>query len=207
MDAAEKVKRVTRLRFFRHCNWLGCYLSSQDASASDLLDLLFSSAGEEASLDDNGLLGKNALAQNLEVSRPTDVDHWHLLALGCGGPFSVLLGHQRPQLVEVDGRAIVVGLVRVNVKVPHTNFAKVSRMVFVKVDAVVMLATSVTATSRMLAVLANATVTVGDVATQLPGLLFVGTHPETNKILVRIFVFKNRRISTSSRLQEQYLRL
>lgn len=44
-------------------------------------------------------------------------------------------------------------------------------MVFVEVDAVMVHATSVTATSRMLAVLANTTMTVAHVTTQLPRLL------------------------------------
>jgi len=44
-------------------------------------------------------------------------------------------------------------------------------MVFVEVDAVVVHATSVTATSGMLAVLADTAVTVADMTTQLPGLL------------------------------------
>jgi hypothetical protein len=39
-----------------------------------------------------------------------------------------------------------------------------------------MLTTGVTATARMLPVLANTTVAVGHVATQLPGLLLVGRH-------------------------------
>ena len=40
-------------------------LSSQDASSSNCLDLLFSLAGEEASLHDDWLLGESSLAKNL----------------------------------------------------------------------------------------------------------------------------------------------
>jgi hypothetical protein len=47
-------------------------------------------------------------------------------------------------------------------------------ILFVKVDAVVVLATSVTATTWVLAVLANATVTGRNVAALLPVLLQVG---------------------------------
>ena len=40
-------------------------LSSQDASSSNCLDLLFSLAGEETSLHDDWLLGESSLAKNL----------------------------------------------------------------------------------------------------------------------------------------------
>lgn len=45
------------------------------------------------------------------------------------------------------------------------------QVLFVKVDAVVVLTTSITATTRVLTVLANATVTSGDLATLLTMLL------------------------------------
>ena len=49
-------------------------------------------------------------------------------------------------------------------------------MVFVKVDSVVMHATSITTTSRMLPVLADTTMSVADVSTELPGLGRLGWH-------------------------------
>ena len=45
---------------------------------------------------------------------------------------------------------------------------------------VVVLSTSVSATSGMLSVLADAAVTVGHVAAKLPGLLLVGRHLKKN---------------------------
>lgn len=50
------------------------------------------------------------------------------------------------------------------VEVPHTYFTKVTWMVFVKVDAMVMLTTGITTTTGMLTVLSNTTVTVTHVA-------------------------------------------
>ena len=106
-------------------------------------------------------------------SGANDVDHRGLLGvllvLDAG-----LLGHKGPQLVEVDGGAVLVGGVGVNVEVPHADLSEVARMVLVEVDAMVMLTTGVTATSGMLAVLANTAVSVGHMTTQLPGLLLVG---------------------------------
>ena len=61
-----------------------------------------------------------------------------------------------------------------DVEVPHSNLSEVSRMIFVKVDSVVMLATGVSMTSRVLPVLANSSVTMRHVASQLPGLLLAG---------------------------------
>jgi len=60
-------------------------------------------------------------------------------------------------LVEVDGRLpkLLVGLVEVS----HTNLTEVTRVVLVKVSTVVVLTTGHTATTGVLAVLANATVT------------------------------------------------
>ena len=45
------------------------------------------------------------------------------------------------------------------VEVTHTHLTEVTRVVFVEIDAVVVLTTAVTATARMLAVFADTTVT------------------------------------------------
>jgi prephenate dehydrogenase len=59
------------------------------------------------------------------------------------------------------------------VEVPHTNLSKESRVVLVKQDAVVVLATGITATTRVLAVLANAAMT----STDMPTLFAVLPQP------------------------------
>ena len=59
---------------------------------------------------------------------------------------------QRPDLVKVDNRAPV--LVALQVEVTHTDLTKVTRMVLVHVDTVMVLTTSKTTTTRMLSVLA-----------------------------------------------------
>ena len=58
------------------------------------------------------------------------------------------------------------------------HLSEVSGMVLVEVDPVVMLTTSVSTTSRMLPVLSNTSMTMGNVASKLSGLLFVLTHLE-----------------------------
>ena len=87
----------------------------------------------------------------------------HLLSRKISANFSNLL----PILKRIVG---------VNVEITHANLSEVTGMVLVKVDTVMMLATSVTATSGMLPVLADTAMTMGDMATHLPGLLFVGAH-------------------------------
>ena len=87
----------------------------------------------------------------------------HLLSRKISANFSNLL----PILERIVG---------VNVEVTHANLSEIAGMVLVKVDTVMMLATSVTATSGMLPVLADTAMTMGDMATHLPGLLFVGAH-------------------------------
>ena len=62
-----------------------------------------------------------------------------------------------PDLVKVDNRTPVD--VVLQVELTHTDLTKVTRMVFIHVDTVMMLTTSKTTTTRMLSVLTNTTVT------------------------------------------------
>ncbi|GMS99870.1 hypothetical protein PENTCL1PPCAC_22045, partial [Pristionchus entomophagus] len=143
-------------------------LCNQDASSSGSLDLLFGGVGEELSLDDNGLLGEKSFTENLEVSIGDAVDDGSLV-----GDLLVLLAvvlrDERPDLVDVDRGAVLT--IIAEMVVPHTNLQEVSRMVLVEVDSMVVLTSSVTATSRMLAVLTHTTMTVGNVSSKLSGLL------------------------------------
>uniref|UniRef100_A0A1L8E6G3 Uncharacterized protein n=3 Tax=Haematobia irritans TaxID=7368 RepID=A0A1L8E6G3_HAEIR len=107
--------------------------------------------------------------QQLVVTKFDQVDY--------GGFRSLLLfqfsnfvdADQRPQFIQVNGGAEFV--LTAQVEVPHTNLTEVTWMVFVEVDTVVMHATSVTATSRVLTVFADTTVTMAHMTTQLSGLL------------------------------------
>merc|ERR1719507_817527 len=132
--------------------------------------------GEEPGLDNDWLLGESSFAENLEETSSGYVNNWGLLLvvsiLG-----SRLLRHQGPEFVQVDCLVVLVyGEVSVLVEVPHADLAEVSRMVLVEVDSVVMLSTSVSATSGMLPVLSYTTVTMAHVASQLSGLFLAGRH-------------------------------
>ena len=158
--------------------------SSQDAGTSNSLDFFFSLPGEEPGLHDNRLLGQITFSQNLEVSGTGDVDHGSLL-----GVLLIfhprLLRYQGPQLVQIDGRLVLVGRVGVNMEIPHANLSEVAGMIFIEVDSVMMLATRVSSASGMLAVFAHAAMAMGDVTTELPGLLLVGTHISRYSTLLR----------------------
>merc|ERR1719288_25620 len=157
-------------------------LSSKDTSSSNRLDLLLSLAGEETGLHDDWLLGESSLSKNLEIPCSGAVNNRCL-----GSLTSVLhpglFRDKGPQFINIDAGLVEVGVVGVDVEIPHTNLSKVSGMVFVKVDSVVMLATSVSTTSRMLPVLSNSSVTVGHVSSQLPGLLLGCGHSGTLLLL------------------------
>jgi hypothetical protein len=80
-----------------------------------------------------------------------------------GNLFSVLVlftntfTSKSPDLVKVDDRAPVD--VVLQVELTHTDLTKVTRMVLIHVDTVMVLTTSKTTTTRMLSVLADTTVT------------------------------------------------
>ena len=59
---------------------------------------------------------------------------------------------------------------------PHPNFPEVTWMIFVEVDPVMMHASSVPASSRMLAVFTDAAMAVAHVAPEFPGLPQSGWH-------------------------------
>ena len=72
------------------------------------------------------------------------------------------MGSSSAHLLEVDDW--FPELVLCLVEISHANFAEVTRMVFVDVRSVMMLATSHTTTTWMLSMLAYTTVTGGDMA-------------------------------------------
>ena len=151
-----------------------------------LLDLLLGLSGEVAGADDDGNLGKAALAENLGVAEVEEVEDGGLVALLGEVLIALLSGDERPELVEVDdGLPEVVLLL---VEVAHTNLSEVTRVVLVDVGPVVVLrgvlecglialqfalaylTTSHTTTSGMLPVLSDTSVTGGDVTAVLAGV-------------------------------------
>ena len=67
-------------------------------------------------------------------------------------------------------------------KVPHSDFAKITRVVLVEICSVMMLSTSHTSSTGMLAMFPHTTVTSGDITATIGGVLafidFHGIDPE-----------------------------
>ena len=97
-------------------------------------------------------------------------------------PFFRLYMYYSTYLVEVDRRLpeLLVGLV----EVPHTNLTEVTGMVLVNVGAVVVLTTGHTATTGVLAVLANTTVSGRHMATAKQEIMKSVQH------ILRAFFFR-----------------
>lgn len=141
------------------------HLGSEDASTTSSLDLFSGLLGEELGLHDNGNLGESAVAKNLVVAVLGDInDGGLLLAL----PVLGIEARERPDVINVDGGAIVLRLLVV--EVAHADLSEVTRVVLVEEGTMMVLTTSVTTASRVATMLTNATLTGGDVSSVLTGL-------------------------------------
>ena len=146
-------------------------LAGEDACAAGLLDFLLSELGEVLCLDDDGDVDLS-VSEKLEV---TEVDDGGLAASVLGGLVDTLAGGVE-DLVNVDGGAEAAVLQ--DVELANTDLTEVTRMVLVHEDSVVVLTTGVTATTGMLAVLADTAVSHLDVTALLAGLVQTSGHGE-----------------------------
>ena len=144
-------------------------------NAAGLLDLLLSQPADPSCAHDQRDLGDAALAEDLGVAEREEVEDGDGVLLGTGDVgLTGLERDERPELVEVhNGLPEVVLLL---VEVSHTDLSEVTGMVLVHVGTVVVLTTSQTTTTGVLAVLAYTTVAVRDVAAKLAGLRSSGRH-------------------------------
>jgi len=135
---------------------------------------------EVASLDDDGDRGQVTLAEDLEETRLGHVDDDGLVILGFLSGLLGFSGDESPELLDVDGGAVGEGCLLV--EPTHTDLTEPTGVELVEEDAVVVLTTSVTATTGVAAVLADTAMTSGDVATLLAGLQVVGHHDYLLKV-------------------------
>eukprot|EP00619_Florenciella_sp_RCC1007_P000997 CAMPEP_0205922080 /NCGR_PEP_ID=MMETSP1325-20131115/13892_1 /ASSEMBLY_ACC=CAM_ASM_000708 /TAXON_ID=236786 /ORGANISM="Florenciella sp., Strain RCC1007" /LENGTH=149 /DNA_ID=CAMNT_0053290033 /DNA_START=43 /DNA_END=489 /DNA_ORIENTATION=- len=141
------------------------HLGGDKARAARRLDLLLRKRGEELGLHDHRHLRELALAHDLEVTVLGHVDHRRRARLGVLGRLEHRLRHQRPELLEVHRR--LVRAVAKLVEVPHAHLTEVTRVELIKQNAVVVLATGVTAATGVLAVLADTAMAGRHLATRL----------------------------------------
>lgn len=137
-----------------HKNLNSLYLGNENASTTNSLDLFFSRAREETGLDDAGDLGKITLTEDLTETGLQGINDGNRTILASLTGF---FRSQRPELVQIDDGT--VGSLLGDVEVTHTNLSKVTGMVSVQVGAVMVKTTGHTATSGMLTMLSNTTVT------------------------------------------------
>ena len=149
------------------------HLRNQLDDTADLLDLLLSQSRDPARLHNHGQLGETALTEDLAVARGESVNDGDFRRLG-GHAAAQVSGHKGPELVQVDNR-LVLGVAQ-QVVVAHTDLTEVTRVVLVEVGTVVVETTGQTATTGVLAVLADTTVTCRNVTTVLPSLSEMGRH-------------------------------
>jgi hypothetical protein len=148
------------------------YLGDKNASTSSSLDLLLGELGEKLGLH-NYRNGNLSISKELEISLGNKVNN-RCLSSPVLGSFVYSLSSDIEDLINVDSGAEVTVLQ--NVKVAHTDLTKVTRVVLIKEGTVVVLSSRITASTRMLAVLSDTTVTGRDVSSLLSVLAKAGRH-------------------------------
>ena len=103
-------------------------LSRENAGTSSSLDLLLSNAAHELGLHHDRSVNATS-AQELEHSVSLQIDHRSLGGVLHGLLLS-LFREQMPQLVHIDGRAVLG--VTLQVEVSHTDLSEVSRVATVE---------------------------------------------------------------------------
>ena len=170
----KRILHYSQLPYLLYINSRRKSLPGEDACAAGLLDLLLSELGEVLCLDNDGDVDLS-VSEKLEVTEVDEVDDGGLAASVLGGLVDTLAGGVE-DLVNVDGGAEAAVLQ--DVELAHTDLTEVTRMVLVHEDSVVVLTTGVTATTGMLAVLADTAVSHLDVTALLAGLVQTSGHGE-----------------------------
>jgi hypothetical protein len=132
-----------------------------------LVDLLLSQLGERSSSNNDWLLWKVTLTEDLEDTGLFAVDNWDLSGLSVSE--SGLLRNEGPNLLNVDDWAVIS--VASEMEMSHTNLTEITRVVLIEVDSVVMLTTGLTSTTWMLTMLTNTAVTHADMTSKASCLL------------------------------------
>lgn len=139
-------------------------LCNQLNNTTSLGDLALCLLADPSCADDQWNLWDATLAENFAVAEGEEIKNWDGVGLLARDVLGALLSwDERPELVQVDDWLPEV--VALLVEVTHTNLTKVTWMVLIQVGTVMVLTTSKTTTTWMLAVLSYTSVTGGDVTT------------------------------------------
>jgi len=140
-----------------------CY---QLDNATSLCDFLFREFAEPSCAHDQWNFWESTLSKDLRVAEGLEIKNGDSVLLGGGEVlFALLGGDEGPELVEVDNR--LPEEIALLVEVPHTDLSEVTWMVFIHVGSVMMLSTSKTSSTGMLAMLSYTTTTGRDMPAML----------------------------------------
>mmetsp|Transcript_25313 Transcript_25313/g.37716 ORF Transcript_25313/g.37716 Transcript_25313/m.37716 type:complete len:204 (+) Transcript_25313:109-720(+) len=162
------VRHFIRYTFFFIISVLG----TEQTSTTSLLNLLLSKLGEVLGLHNDRDINLS-VAQKLKHTQVSQVYNRSLSSSVLGSLIHTL-SSSIEQLVNIDSRSI--SPVLHEVKVTHTDLTEVTRVIFIHEDAVVMLSSGITATTGMLTVLSDTTVTAGNVAALFSCFVEAGGH-------------------------------
>merc|ERR1711974_586783 len=113
-------------------------LGGQDTSSTNSFNFFFCYPRKESGLHNNWLFWQNTFTEHFEVASAAYIDDGSflvvLLVFDTG-----LFRHKGPKLVQIDGRTVVNWVVGMDVEVAHADLSEITWMVFVEVDAVMML--------------------------------------------------------------------
>ena len=115
-----------------------------------------------------------SIAEEFEVTFGDKVDDRSLTRRSRLGCLVDALTSNIEEFIDVYGRC--EGPVLQLVELTHTDLTEVTRVILVEEDSVMVLSTSVTAATRMLTVLADTTVSHGDMAALLACFVETGGH-------------------------------
>merc|ERR1719264_409949 len=161
---------------------------TQYANAASFLDLLLGLLREVACLYNDGLLRHLPLAHHFHVSFFHDIDHRGLVSFLLEMS-THLLWDKRPEALNVDDWANLSVLDQV--EVTHSDLSEIARMVFVEVNAVVMLTSRISTATWVFAVFTDASTPCRNLSTMVTILLEAGSHrsrvagPHSIKILIQ----------------------
>ena len=147
----------------------------KNTGSSSLFDFSLGIFTEKSSLDDDGLFGQDSLFQvpwSIHVEQHQQLEPF-LSCLLTTSSWSSLRSKDH-RVLYIDGRTEVTQGVLLDMEVPHSNLSKVSRMVFVEVDSMMMHSSCITSSSGMLSMLPDSSMTMRDMPSKLSSLLVSG---------------------------------
>ncbi|KAH7365897.1 hypothetical protein KP509_18G051800 [Ceratopteris richardii] len=148
----------------------GVLLCSKHNSTTSFLYLFLRELRKELRLHNKWSWRSITLAKNFEIAELSYINECSFTVWDS----FCRLRQKRIQAVHIDNRT--VELVHCLVEIPHTDFSKVTRMVLVEKNTMMMQASCITATSRVLSVLTYASMASTYMAPLFPVLLEPGRH-------------------------------